>query len=96
MEHDCEKWFPFSKTIILDGKKTSKEAFLRNDFDIAIINFEKTWRNNDLFLINKDFYIIIDESELIGYNKRVCREIILRRLFLHSRKDSVSKVDDVV
>ena len=62
---DCEKWFPFSKTIILDGKKKSKRDFELGNFDIAIINFEKTWRNNDLFLVNKDYYIIIDESHKI-------------------------------
>ena len=62
---DCEKWFPFSKTIILDGKAKSKKAFENGDFDIAIINFEKTWRTNDLYLINKNYYIIIDESHKI-------------------------------
>lgn len=63
---DCEKWFPFSKVIILDNKKKSKEAFLNRDFDIAIINFEKTWRYEDLrFIINNEFYIIIDESHKI-------------------------------
>lgn len=62
---DCEKWFPFSKTIILDGKKQSKRDFDNGKFDIAIINFEKTWRNNDLFLVNKDYYIIVDESHKI-------------------------------
>lgn len=64
-KNDCEKWFPFSKTIILDGKKKSKNDFLKGNFDIAIINFEKTWRTNDLFIINSDFYIIIDESHKI-------------------------------
>ena len=64
-KEDCEKWFPFSKTIILDGKKKTRETFLRGDFDIAIINFERTWRNNDLFIVNKDFYIIIDESHRV-------------------------------
>lgn len=59
---DCEKYFPFSKTIILDGKKQNKKAFISNDFDIAIINFEKTWRSEDLLLIKENFYIIIDES----------------------------------
>ena len=37
---DCEKWFPFSKTIILDGKKKSKQDFMSGNYDIAIINFE--------------------------------------------------------
>lgn len=62
---DCEKWFPFSKTIILDGKKKSKQDFMIGNYDIAIINFEKTWRNNDLMMINNKHYIIIDESHKI-------------------------------
>ena len=62
---DCEKWFPFSKIIILDGKKQSKLDFEYGNFDIAIINFEKTWRNNDLYLVTKDYYIIVDESHKI-------------------------------
>lgn len=62
---DCEKWFPFSKTIILDGKKKTKEDFRNGDFDIAIINFEKTWRNDDLYMIDNSYYIIIDESHKI-------------------------------
>ena len=60
-KQDCEKWFPFNKTIILDGKSKTKNEFLRGDFDIAIINFEKTWRNNDLLCINSNYYIIVDE-----------------------------------
>ena len=62
---DCEKWFPFSKVIVLDKKKKSTEAFIQKDFDIAIINFEKTWRYEDLRLINNEYYIIIDESHKI-------------------------------
>lgn len=62
---DCEKWFPFSKVLVLDGKKKSKELFNKGVFDIAIINFEKTWRNNDLFLVDNNYYIIIDESHRI-------------------------------
>ena len=62
---DCEKWFPFSKVIILDNKVKSKHDFLYGDFDIAIINFEKTWRYEDLRLINNKYYIIIDESHKI-------------------------------
>lgn len=62
---DCEKWFPFSKTIILDGKKQTKKDFELGNYDIAIINFEKTWRNNDLMLLNEKCYVIIDESHKI-------------------------------
>ena len=58
---DCEKWFPFSKVIVIDGSKKVRKDFITGNFDIAIINFEKTWRNNDLFLVNHNYYIIIDE-----------------------------------
>lgn len=64
-KQDCEHFFPFSRVIILDNKRKSKEKFLYGDFDIAIINFEKTWRYEDLRLINNDYYIIIDESHKI-------------------------------
>lgn len=64
-KQDCEKFFPFSKTIVLDGKPKNKKDFMRGNFDIAIINFEKTWRNNDLMILNDDYYIIIDESHKI-------------------------------
>ena len=62
---DCEKWFPFSKVIVIDGSKKVRKDFITGNFDIAIINFEKTWRNNDLFLVNHNYYIIIDESQKI-------------------------------
>lgn len=61
---DCEKWFPFNKTIIIDKKK-SKEDFIKNNYDIAIINFEKTWRFTDLLQIDDKTMIIIDESHKI-------------------------------
>ena len=62
---DCEKFFPFSKTIILDNKPKNKRDFDTNNYDIAIINFEKTWRNTDLLTLNEKCYIIIDESHKI-------------------------------
>lgn len=62
---DCEKWYPFSKVLVMDGKKKSKEQFLKDDYDICIINFEKTWRNNDLLTISNKTMIIIDESHKI-------------------------------
>jgi len=63
-KEDCEKWFPFSETIVLDKPKM-KEKFIIGDYDIAIINFEKTWRNNDLLLTDDKTMIIIDESHKI-------------------------------
>lgn len=61
---DCERWFPFSDILVIDKPK-SKEKFKRDDYDIAIINFEKTWRFDDLLRIKKDTMIIIDESHKI-------------------------------
>lgn len=63
-KEDCEKWFPFSDVIVLDKPKM-REKFRKDDYDIAIINFEKTWRNNDLLLIGNKTMIIVDESHKI-------------------------------
>ena len=62
---DCEKWFPFSKVLVIDGTPKSRRQFQTRDYDICIINFEKTWRNNDLLAITRDTMIIIDESHKI-------------------------------
>ena len=64
-KHDCEKWFPFSKVLVIDGKEKSKETFKKGDYDICIINFEKTWRFDGLLRINDKTMIIIDESHKI-------------------------------
>lgn len=61
---DCEKWFPFSETIVLDKPKM-KEKFEYDDYDIAIINFEKTWRYDKLLYLDSNTMIIIDESHKI-------------------------------
>ena len=61
---DCEKWFPFSDTIVIDKQK-DKDKFKKGDFDIAIINFEKTWRFKELLQLTRDTMIIIDESHKI-------------------------------
>lgn len=63
-KEDCEKWFPFSETIVLDKPKM-KDKFIKGDYDIAIINFEKTWRFRELLYLNKNTMIIIDESHKI-------------------------------
>lgn len=64
-KEDCEKWFPFSRVLVIDGKKKSKDQFKNNDYDICIINFEKTWRFTELLLISDRTMIIIDESHKI-------------------------------
>jgi SNF2 family DNA or RNA helicase len=51
--------------LIIDGKQKSWDRFRNEDYDIAIINFEKTWRNNNLLLISNKTMIIIDESHKI-------------------------------
>ena len=49
-QKDCEKFFPFSKILVMDGtKKVQKEKELKDlNIDILIINFEKAWRHEEL------------------------------------------------
>ena len=64
-QKDIEHFFPFSKVLIFDGKDKTLRDFRKGDWDICIINFEKTWRNKDLYLISNRTMIIIDESHKI-------------------------------
>ena len=64
-KYDCERWYPFSNVLVIDGKQKSWDKFRDGQYDIAIINFEKTWRNNNLLLISNKTMIIIDESHKI-------------------------------
>lgn len=66
-EIDCNKYFPFSKILVMDGTKTAKkEKQLENlDFDILIINFEKVWRKPYLLHITNKYFILVDESHCI-------------------------------
>ena len=63
---DCEKYFPFYKVCVMDGKKKSISQFRSYDWDILIINFEKVWRTDRLInFINFETMIIVDESHKI-------------------------------
>ena len=63
---DCEKYFPFYKVCIMDGKKKSISQFRKYDWDILIINFEKVWGTDRLInFINPETMIIVDESHKI-------------------------------
>lgn len=63
---DCEKYFPFYKTCVMDGKTKSIRQFRKYDWDILIINFEKVWRTDRLInFINPETMIIVDESHKI-------------------------------
>lgn len=63
---DCEKYFPFYKICVMDGKTKSISQFRSYDWDILIINFEKVWRTDRLInFINFETMIIVDESHKI-------------------------------
>ena len=63
---DFKKWQPFDRILILDNKKSTLEKYRKGDFDIAIINFERTWRMEDLLVYTDNHtMIIIDESHKI-------------------------------
>lgn len=65
-ERDFRKFFPFDRILILDGKQKTMKQYRQGNWDIAIINFEKTWRCTDLmYYTNEQTMIIIDESHKI-------------------------------
>lgn len=64
-KHDIEKWFPFSKVLVMDGSNRSHDMFKSNNWDICLINFEKTWRTNELLMVGNRTMIVIDESHKI-------------------------------
>lgn len=62
-KYDCEKYFPLFDVIVADNK--NKKRIENKDYDILIINFEKTWRTNELLRTDDHTMIIIDESHKI-------------------------------
>lgn len=62
-KQDCEKFFPLFDIVVADNK--TKSRIDRKDYDILIINFEKTWRFNELLRTDDKTMIIIDESHKI-------------------------------
>lgn len=69
-ERDFKKFQPFDRILVLDGKKETMKAYRQGNWDVAIINFERTWRTEDLLIYtNPQTMIIIDESHKIKENK---------------------------
>ena len=62
-KYDCEKYFPLFDVVVADNK--NKKRIENKDYDILIINFEKTWRTNELLRTDEHTMIIIDESHKI-------------------------------
>lgn len=62
-KYDCEKYFPLFDVVVADNK--NKKRIEHKDYDILIINFEKTWRTNELLRTDDHTMIIIDESHKI-------------------------------
>ena len=63
---DCEKYFPFHKICVMDGKKQSIRQFRDQNWNILIINFGKIWRTDMLSaFIDYNTLIIVDESHKI-------------------------------
>ena len=64
--HDFKKWQPFDRVLVLDGKPETMKKYRRGEFEVAIVNFEKTWRLPDLLTYtDENTFIIIDESHKI-------------------------------
>lgn len=63
---DFKKFQPLDKVIVLDGKAKTMKDFTSGNWDVAVINFEKTWRLEKLLTyIDDKCMIIIDESHKI-------------------------------
>ena len=69
---DFKKWQPFDRVLVLDGKEKTMKDYRQGNFEIAIVNFEKTWRLTDLLTYTDEHtMIIIDESHKIkAYNTK--------------------------
>ena len=65
-ERDFRKFQPFDRIIILDGKKETLRKYRSGEWDVCIVNFERTWRTEDLLVYTNPLtMIIIDESHKI-------------------------------
>lgn len=69
-ERDFKKFQPFDRILILDGKKETMKEYRKGNWDVCIINFERTWRTEDLLIYTDEHtMIIIDESHKIKESK---------------------------
>lgn len=78
-KRDFEKWQPFDRVIILDGKEKTMRDYRLGNWEIAIVNFEKTWRLRDLLIYtDNETMIIIDESHKVKSSKTKQGDFIAR------------------
>lgn len=74
---DFKKWQPFDRVLVLDGKKDTVKKYRAGEFEVAVVNFEKTWRLPDLLTYTDNHtMIIIDESHKIKSSKTKQGEFI--------------------
>lgn len=74
---DFKKWQPFDRVLVLDGKKDTMKKYRAGEFEVAVVNFEKTWRLPDLLTYTDNHtMIIIDESHKIKSSKTKQGEFI--------------------
>ncbi len=65
-ERDFKQKEPFSRVLILDSSMKTLRKYRSMEWDVAIVNFEKTWRIRDLLVYTDPrTHIIIDESHKI-------------------------------
>lgn len=63
---DFREHEPFARILVLDTKEKTLRTYRSGNWDIAIVNFEKTWRIKDLYVYTDNrTQIIIDESHKI-------------------------------
>ena len=78
-ERDFHKFQPFDRVLIMDGKEKTLKQYRSGNWDILLINFEKTWRCEDLlYYTDPNTMIIIDESHKIKESKTKQGEFIAR------------------
>lgn len=78
-KNDFHKFFPFSRIIVLDGKDKTMKEYRQGNWDVAIVNFERTWRCEDLiYYTDENTFILIDESHKIKQGKTLQGEFIAK------------------
>ena len=69
-ERDFKKFQPFDRILIMDGKKETLRKYHSGDWDVLLVNFERTWRTPDMLTYtDSKTMIIIDESHKIKESK---------------------------
>lgn len=69
-QRDFNKFQPFDRILIMDNKKETLRKYHKGEWDVLLINFERTWRTPDLLTYtDANTMIIIDESHKIKESK---------------------------